>query len=449
MGLKLLLVCFLALIMAIPALFVFGLLGERTQRAKDVTQEIGGLMGGEQAFMGPVLAVPYTLPPAAKDQQPVRAVYLIFPTRAEGQVATRTQLRQRSLFKVPVYRSDMTLHSTFDLAGAGAAAPQGANLDWSRTEFLVGVSDARGAQSDAVLSAGGHVLTLSPATTLGDFSDQPEPANPQAPPRALRFFGVSAAALATPGARFEASTSLRFTGAQRIAFVAWGKTTDLTVTGDWPSPSFDGGLLPTARAVTAHGFTAHWTVPYVARGVPAEGASDGLGRLLQTALGVTFVEPANPYQSVERSLKYALLFVSLVFLTFFIFETTTGRKVHPAQYILVGLAQIVFYLLLLSIAEQIGFDLAFLAAASATVGLISAYAGWVFESRRQGVVALIAFSALYALIYVLMRLEDFALLVGAVASFSAIAAVMYFTRRIDWYGVIPTPAAPTGSKEHA
>ena len=149
---------------------------------------------------------------------------------------------------------------------------------------------------------------------------------------------------------------------------------------------------------------------------------------------MSFVEPADPYQSVARSLKYALMFVGLVFLAFFLFETAQGRRVHPAQYVLIGLAQIVFYLLLLSIAERLGFDAAFLIAAGATVGLISAYAGWVFESRRQGLVALAAFSLLYALIYVLMRLEDLALLVGALASFAAIAAVMYFTRRIDWYG---------------
>jgi len=156
---------------------------------------------------------------------------------------------------------------------------------------------------------------------------------------------------------------------------------------------------------------------------------------------------------VERSLKYALMFVGLVFLTFFVFETTTSRRVHPAQYVLIGLAQIIFYLLLLAIAEQLGFDLGFLIAAVATVGLISAYAGVAFDSRRQGLRALLVFSLLYAGIYVLMRLEELALLVGSVAAFLAIAAVMWFTRRIDWYGMTegppkrrfeqpPTPAAP-------
>ena len=132
------------------------------------------------------------------------------------------------------------------------------------------------------------------------------------------------------------------------------------------------------------------------------------------------------------------MFVGLVFLAYFVFETTTRRRVHPAQYVLIGLAQMVFYLLLLSLSEQVGFDWAFLTAAGSTVTLISAYAGWVFESRKQGFIALVAFSLLYGLIYILMRLEDFALLVGAVTSFLAIASVMYFTRRIAWYGA-PEP----------
>jgi inner membrane protein len=150
-------------------------------------------------------------------------------------------------------------------------------------------------------------------------------------------------------------------------------------------------------------------------------------------MGVSFIEVADPYQSVNRSLKYAVLFIGLLFLTYFVFETTTGKRVHPAQYVLVGIAQIIFYLLLLSLAERVGFDVAFLVAGSATVALLSTNAGWVFGSRMQGARALLVFALLYTLIYLLLRLEDNALLVGAVASFLAICAAMYFTRNIDWY----------------
>src|SRR5262249_34198630 len=144
-------------------------------------------------------------------------------------------------------------------------------------------------------------------------------------------------------------------------------------------------------------------------------------------------EVADPYQSVNRSLKYVPLFLGLVFLSYFMFEVRSAKRVHPAQYILIGLAQIIFYLLLLSVAERIGFDLGFLIASLATVLLLSANALWIFSSRVEGVRALIVFSLLYALIYTLLRLEDNALLVGAITSFLVVAAAMYYTRKIDWY----------------
>lgn len=149
------------------------------------------------------------------------------------------------------------------------------------------------------------------------------------------------------------------------------------------------------------------------------------------------IRAVDTYRSVNRSLKYVLLFLGLVFLTYFIFEATSEKRVHPAQYILVGTAQIIFFLLLLSLAEKIGFDLAFLFAGSATVALLSTNAVWVFISRSQGLRALGIFSLLYTLIYLLLRVEQDALLIGAVASFLAVAAAMYFTRNIDWYSSLP------------
>jgi inner membrane protein len=178
-------------------------------------------------------------------------------------------------------------------------------------------------------------------------------------------------------------------------------------------------------------------VPFIARGVRAEGTSTAVSTLDSAALGVSFIEVADPYQSVNRSLKYVLLFVGLVFLSYFVFEVTTRKRVHPAQYVLVGVAQMIFYLLLLSLAERIGFDWGFLLAGGATVLLLSANTKWIFDSRAQGLRALVVFGLLYLFIYLLLRLEDNALLLGAVASFLAVAAVMYFTRNINWYSSIP------------
>lgn len=149
------------------------------------------------------------------------------------------------------------------------------------------------------------------------------------------------------------------------------------------------------------------------------------------------IKMVDSYRSINRSLKYVLLFLGLVFLTYFMFEVTTVKRVHPAQYLLVGAAQIIFYLLLLSIAEKIGFDFAYLIAAGGTVGLLSVNASWIFDSHAQGLRALGVFSLLYTLIYMLLRMQDDALLIGAIASFVAVAAAMYFTRKIDWYSSLP------------
>jgi inner membrane protein len=438
MGVKLIVVCALALLMTIPTLFVSSLVDDRTTRAADVVKEISGYVGGQETFLGPVLAIPYTVPPQTKGGTSEHGTYLVFPARASADLKTATEERHRSLFKVPVFQADVKFDAAFDLTGVPAAAPQGAELDWSRAEIVVGVSDARGALADATLTAEGKTVTLVPAAISQDVSF----GNDESQHIKLTLFGAKADGLAKPDAQFNVTSALRFSGAQRIAVLAYGKTTHLTVQGDWPSPGFDGGFLPINRSVSSSGFTAEWSVPFIARGVRAEGQSGSISGLDATALGVSFIEVADPYQSVNRSLKYAALFLGLLFLSYFVFEVTTGKRVHPAQYVLVGIAQSIFYLLLLSLAERVGFDLGFLFAGAATVTLLSANAGWVFASRLQGLRALGIFSLLYVLIYLLLRLEDNALLVGAIASFLAVAAAMYLTRKIDWYSSLSPTETP-------
>lgn len=439
MGVKLIVVCGLALLMTIPAIFVSGLVDDRSHRAEDVVREISGHVGGQQTFLGPTLVVPYSIPPQSQADYAKHGTYFVFPAHASATVKTTTEERRRSLFRVPVFQADLKMDATFDLTGVPAAAPPGAELDWSRAEIVVGVSDARGALADALLTANGKTTTLVPATVSQSLSigeDQNQPVK-------LTLFGARVDGIAKADAQFSVTSSLRFSGAQRIALLAYGKTTHVAVQGDWPSPGFDGGFLPVSRDISGSGFSAEWSVPFIARGVRAEGTPDAITRLDATSLGISFIEVADPYQSVNRSLKYVLLFLGLLFLTYFIFEVTTGKRVHPAQYVLVGIAQIIFYLLLLSLAERIGFDFAFLIAGAATVLLLSANARWIFSSLAQGAKALVVFTVLYGLIYLLLRLEDNALLIGAIASFAAIAAAMYFTRSIDWYGSLPA-AEPQG-----
>ena len=432
MGVKLIVVCVLALLMMIPALFVNGLVEDRTSRAAGVVEEISSRAGGRQTFLGPTLAIPYRIPPKTPQESAARGVYLVFPAQGSAAVKVTTEERRRSLFKVPVYQADLKFDAAFDLAGVPSDAPQGAELNWKGAEIIVGVSDARGALADATLTMGGADVTLVPAQVapiLGLGTANTE--------HRLRLLGAKATGIAAPDARFDVSSTLRFSGAERIAVLPYAKSTRVTMQGDWPSPGFDGGLLPVTRTVAKNGFSGEWNVPFIARGVNSEGSGDALAGLDAAALGVSLVEVADPYQSVTRSLKYAPLFLGLVFLSYFVFEITSGKRVHSAQYILVGTAQVIFYLLLLSLAERIGFDFGFLAGGGATVALLAANAGWVFASRLEGWRALGAFSLLYFLIYLLLRLEDNALLVGAIASFLAVAAVMYFTRGIDWYAGLP------------
>ncbi|HEX4487933.1 MAG TPA: cell envelope integrity protein CreD [Terriglobales bacterium] len=437
MGVKLILVCGLALLMAIPALFVEAVVEDRTHRAAGVAQEISNHVGGDQTFMGPTLAIPYNIPPQSPAEVAQRGTYLVFPAHASAVVKTATEERRRSLFKVPVFQADLKLDAAFDLTGVPGSAPRGALLDWSNAEIVVGVKDARGALADATLTADGKISTLVPAAIAPDITiggDQNQHVK-------LTLLGAKVGGIAKTDTQFNVTSALRFSGAQRIAVLAYGKTTHLAIQGDWPSPGFDGGFLPVNRSVSDKGFSAEWSIPFIARGVRAEGQSDSIIGLDATALGISFVEVADPYQSVSRSLKYVLLFLGLLFLTYFVFEVTTGKRVHPAQYVLVGVAQIIFYLLLLSLAERIGFDFGFLLAGAATVSLLSLNAAWIFASRLQGIRALAVFSLLYGFIFQLLRLEDNALLLGAIASFLAVASVMYFTRGIDWYSSLPEGTA--------
>jgi inner membrane protein len=306
-------------------------------------------------------------------------------------------------------------------------------VDWSRAQIVVGFSDLRGAKSDVVATvttpSGTMQLNLSPASGIVLGEER----------QAFGLVAAPAGPLVTGG---RVQVNLSFTGARRLSVLPFAKSTHVEAAGDWSAPSFDGGFSADSRSFDAHGFKAAWTVPFIARGLAAHGDAADISLTAMSAkdLGVTLAQASNPYQAVTRSLKYAILFIGLVFLTFFVFEAMSGRRLHPAQYLMVGLAQLLFYLLLLSLAEYVGFDLGFAAAAVATVGLIGLYAGAAFKGARYAIQALLVFSLLYGLIYLLMRLEDFALLAGSLASFVALAAVMWLTRKLDWYGSRPAPA---------
>ena len=385
----------LAIAMAIPGLFVFGLVAERTHRAAAAVAEVSALQGGPQSILGPQLIAPY----AQSDDKGVlrnSGWWVVSPDQGRADIRVRTTTLHRGIFEVPIYHANVDLSAQF----AAPASPP--------------------------------AFSPAPAVDLGSLKASSSPQD------AGNGFGLVTA----PGGALAATRSgvvtahMEFTGAARISVLPFAKSTTVSIGGDWPSPSFDGGFLPATRRVAAREFSAGWSVPFIARGLSEAGPSAivSLAALGPKDLGVSFVRADNPYENVTRALKYGVLFIGLVFLTFFVFEALSGRRLHPAQYLMIGLSHMVFYLLLLSMAEYVGFDVAFVIAAIATVALIGLYAGAVFGSRNYGIRALVVFSGVYGLIYLLMRLDDFALLAGSVASFLGLATAMYLTRNIDWYG---------------
>ncbi|WP_208530823.1 cell envelope integrity protein CreD, partial [Pseudomonas aeruginosa] len=239
--------------------------------------------------------------------------------------------------------------------------------------------------------------------------------------------------------RLEYAFDLSLLGSERLDIVPVGRDSQVILKADWPHPSFGGEFLPSEREITAQGFTARWQTSFFAtnmeealRSCVEEQRCDGFQA---RAFGVGLVDPVDQYLKADRAIKYALLFITLTFAGFFLFEVLKRLAVHPVQYALVGLALAFFYLLLLSLAEHVGFELAYLVSAGACVGLIGFYLCFVLRSVARGLGFSAGLAGLYGLLYGLLSAEDYALLMGSLLLFAVLAAVMVLTRRLDWYGV--------------
>lgn len=229
-------------------------------------------------------------------------------------------------------------------------------------------------------------------------------------------------------------------GTRDLRFTPAGNETLVNLRSPWPHPSFAGAPLPQDRTITGSGFTSTWNVPYYGRSFPALWFVNTVNReqltqsIAAASFGVALVRPVDIYQQSERAVKYAALFIVMTFVIAFLWEIIHGVLVHPVQYLFVGFALCVFYLLLLALSEHVGFDAAYVTAATANVGLIAWYWNWVIRGgARHGLLMGVVLSALYGYLYLLLRLEDYSLLAGAVGLFVMLAAVMFLTRRIDWY----------------
>jgi len=444
-GLKLIAVCFLVLVMSIPAMFISYISFERSNRADDVTREVSQRYGGMQYVTGPIFVTPY-IRVNNRGEIEEAGEHLIFAESGHAEISDiETTIRKRSLFKVPTYRAKAELDAVFGPLKTEKYETTHTLL-WEQSRIMVGVSDGRGLTEDIYLTLpSGKRLKFEPAAYNGKINIAAEYAYHNKFHRYdgvgshtnMTFLSVPASDILSDSTSVKLKTNITLGGATKLGVFPYAKSTTVNISSDWPSPGFEGGFAPIEREISDSGFSAKWSVPYLARGVLDHGFAQNISLLnvSDKAMSVRFVSEFNPYQTVNRALKYSILFIGLVFIAYFLFEVLVGVRVHPAQYILIGIAQSIFYLLLLAFSERIGFGLSFLIAAGATVAITSGYAGAVFGDRKYILRAGIVFALTYGLLYVLMRMQDMALMIGALASFMAIALTMYLTRNMDWYGV--------------
>lgn len=435
LGLKLILVGGLAFLLWIPAMLIYALVWDRSTRADEVTSEIVERAGGRQTVSGPIILVPADIDTGKTDKNGDtilrNAIVAFTPKTLNIEATTRTSKRQRSIYEASVYDADIVMKGRFDFAKPPAAEGP-VTLNWEQAAIAVKFAShdhLKGVRDTIDLKLNGRSANAEFEPGIMTTPTNDAAAGHTAP-------GVRASLpLRNTQAGFDFELTLPLSGGGALFFSPIGEETIAHLAADWPDPGFQGAYIPDARTVTDAGFDAEWRIPYLARAIPRSFFIDpGLSVLNGHGFGAEFVAASSPYQSVNRALKYALMFLGIVFLTFFLFEATMGGRAHPAQYILLGATQVIFYLLVLGFSEHIGFGLAFFLTASATVILSGWYAATVFHSKVRGLIAFAAFSGAYSLIYLLMKSEDYALLIGSVTAFVALGVTMVVTRNLDWYG---------------
>jgi inner membrane protein len=427
--LKIVVIGIIALCLMIPLTMVWTLIAERSSRRDGVVSEVTASVGKAQTVGGIVLGIPYdVVQPAANGGTTLatRMAY-VHPEQLTIDASLVPEVRRRTVYDVVVYRTKVRLTGTiappdFQRLGAYATA-----IHWDRAATTVEITDLRGTVAVSPLRFGDRTVTLEPMADTGAVFAPgvrgPTPlAGPQGPP-----------------IPFEITVTLA--GSEALRFLPSGKATEVKVTSPWPNPGFNGAFLPTTQSIGDAGFSAAWQVSYLARTFPHAWLAcntDRAGLLsnrLNSTFGVTLVQGVDHYQKTERAVKYGLLFVLLTFTVFLLWELLRNLALHPVQYLLIGAALIVFYLLLLSLAEHLAFSIAYGLAAGATVALVAAYSASVLGAGLRAALGIGAWlSALYGVLYVLLVLEDLALLVGSLFVFAVLAAVMFLTRRIDWGG---------------
>lgn len=431
--LRLLLIGFLVLLLLIPAAMIGGLVRERRTTRGDAVDEVTAKWGRRQLITGPALVVPYTLHRVEKDAKGQRVVrdeirrLTVLPETLSIRGTLDTEVRHRGIFTVPVYRLKLQIAGRFSRPPLAELDINASDVAWDRAEMGVGISDARAIQEQASLTWNGRASSFLPGTGSFDLTET----------------GVHAPLPGgLPGTAADFAFPLVLNGSDGVYFVPFGRESSVSLESNWPDPSFQGNWLPTTRDVTDEGFTASWSIPFLGRNYPQAWKSqprtdDAESKMSETVeaskFGLDLATPVDQYRMAERSTKYAGLFILLTFAAIWLVEVLGRLRVHPIQYLLVGAAMCLFFLLELALSEHLGFGRAYIVASIAVVGLIASYSLAALKSpgRAATVGGLVA--ALYAYLYVLLKNQDYALLIGSAGLFLMLGAIMYLTRRIDWY----------------
>lgn len=412
-------IAFLVLALLIPTFIIMYLVNDRKERKEEVTREISNKWSSAQTVTGPFLTIPYTEPGNTEHKY----VYLL-PEELNINGKFEPAIRYRSIYKVPVYTARPVVFSgifsgnQFDLPGVNPAL-----IKWNEARLCMGISDPKGIQQ----------LSLQ-------WNEQSLPLQVGLPSQLIAAQGVSVllpldAGFAQGSARF--SFTLELQGSEKFFCTPTGTNTRAEFSSSWTSPAFDGKYLPDTERVNSNGFTASWKISQFNRDFPKlfKDDSNAAGQIRQSSFGVAFLSPIDAYAQTMRSLKYAILIIALTFFAYFFTEIFQKRPVHPLQYILIGMALVVFYTLLLSVSEYLAFPLAYALAAGATILLLGWYTQSIFKKMTTSLGLAFLLAVLYLFIYVLIQMVDNALLFGSIGLFVLLALSMYLSRRVDWFGI--------------
>lgn len=418
MLLKGLFIGFLILVMLIPVAYLINLIREREIRQNEVIDEISSKWASAQNIQGPVIIVPYIVPATEKEPEQKHHIYLL-PEKLDVNGAMLPEVRQRSLYQVTLYRSEMTLAGNFDFSALDKMGLPRERILWNECSLILGLDDSRGLEENVALDWGSSKMTMDAGVP-----------NNQVVKNGLN---VKVSLDTQESTAFQIRVKLK--GSEYLYFTPVGKTTQVSLNSPWQHPSFDGQYLPYEKVnITDKGFTARWKVLQVSRNYPQIWTDETAKyEIANSAFGVKLIQPTDGYSKTDRSVKYAILIIALTFTVFFFIEIFQKKQVHPLQYILVGIALCVFYTLLLSISEYTGFNPAYLIATVATVSLISLYVWGIFKQLKIAAGLALALGGLYTYIFILIQLQDYALLCGSIGLFIILAVIMYYSRKIDWY----------------